>query len=72
MLSLASEGYASKWMTGAMGVPAPKLLELVGASEGTEHMMGIILFGQPSTAPSAMAVPERKKGINEPILQWIP
>lgn len=72
MLSLASEGFASRWLTDAIGVPASKLMEAVGVSEETEHLMGIIFFGQPTQPPSTMPVPERKHGINEPVLQTTP
>lgn len=72
MLSLASEGFASKWLTGAIGVPASKLMEAAGVSEETEHLMGILFFGQPTQPPSTMPVPERKHGINEPVLQTTP
>jgi hypothetical protein len=62
MLSLAGEGYASKWMTGAMGIPPTKLMELAGADEATEHYMGVIFFGRPASPTATMAVPKRKSG----------
>ena len=72
MLSLASEGLGSKWMTGAMGIPPPKLMELVGADEATEHFMGIVFFGRPQAPMSEMPVPKRKTGLAEPVLTTLP
>jgi hypothetical protein len=39
MLCLASEGMGSKWMTGAMGIGAEDMLDLVNAAP-EEHYMG--------------------------------
>lgn len=72
MLSLASEGLGSKWMTGALGIPPPKLMELVGADESKEHFMGIVWFGAPAAPTATMAVPKRKTGLAEPILTTLP
>lgn len=72
MLSLAGEGYASKWMTGAMGIPPTKLMELAGADEATEHYMGVIFFGRPASPTATMAVPKRKSGLAEPVLTYLP
>ena len=41
MVSLASEGFGSKWMTGALAIAPDALMELVGAGED-ERFMGII------------------------------
>ena len=71
MLSLASEGYATKWMTGAMGIPPTKLMELAGADEATEHFMGILFYGEPATPTAQMAVPKRKLGLAEPVLMTL-
>ena len=63
MLSLASEGIASKWMTGALGAPPEAVLECVGAGRG-EKLMGAIWYGYPATALSETATaPRRKKGL---------
>jgi nitroreductase len=72
MLSLASEGCASKWMTGAMGIPGTKLMEVAGVDGAKEHYMGIIFFGVPDTAPSLTAAPKRKTGLAEPVLSKLP
>merc|ERR1712194_605517 len=66
MLSLASEGLGSKWMTGAMGIPGDKMLELVSASEN-EHYMGCIFFGQSKIKLDAIPAPQRKIGLNPPV-----
>ena len=64
MLSLASEGIASKWMTGALGAPPEAVLECVGAGRG-EKLMGAIWYGYPAKdlAEDAKA-PPRKKGLD--------
>merc|ERR1719230_574160 len=64
MLSLASEGIGSKWMTGALGAPPEAVLEAVGAGEG-EKLMGAIWFGYPvkELADDAKA-PPRKLGLD--------
>ena len=72
MLSLASDGYGSKWMTGAMGSPASKLMEVCGVDEAAEHFMGIIFFGTPAAATSGMPVPKRKVGLAAPVLATLP
>lgn len=72
MLSLASEGYASKWMTGAMGIPSNKLLETVQVSPSQEHFMGVIFFGKPEKPTSQMDVPKRKQGLNDNVLINLP
>ena len=72
MLSLASEGYGSKWMTGAMGSPPAKLMDACGVDEKAEHFMGMIFFGKPATPMSAVPVPKRKVGLAEPVLSSLP
>ena len=72
MLSLASEGYATKWMTGAMGIPAAKLLEIVQVNPSQEHFMGVIFFGTPATPTSTIDVPKRKIGLGEMVLMKYP
>ena len=63
MLSLAGEGIASKWMTGALGAPPEAVLKCVGAGRG-EKLMGAIWYGYPSKALSEDATaPRRKKGL---------
>ena len=63
MLSLAGEGIASKWMTGALGAPPEAVLKCVGAGRG-EKLMGAIWYGYPSKALSETATaPRRKKGL---------
>ena len=63
MLSLASEGIASKWMTGALGAPPEAVLTCVGAGRG-EKLMGAIWYGYPAKALSETATaPRRKKGL---------
>ena len=63
MLSLASEGIASKWMTGALGAPPEAVLKCVDAGRG-EKLMGAIWYGYPSKALSENATaPRRKKGL---------
>merc|ERR1719198_1678470 len=68
MLSLASEGFGSKWMTGALGISGDKMFsEVLGIDMGTEHYMGTILMGKPLVPVSQMKVPRSKKGTGEPI-----
>lgn len=71
MVSLASEGCASKWMTGALGVAPAKLLEVVEAG-ADEHFMGVIFYGKPSVPTSSMPVPTRKTGLGAPVLTTLP
>ena len=69
MLSLASDGVGSKWMTGAMGIGPEELLKLVGADNKTEHFMGVIFIGIPAEKTSEMKVPSRKNGLYGGILK---
>mmetsp|Transcript_96484 Transcript_96484/g.191151 ORF Transcript_96484/g.191151 Transcript_96484/m.191151 type:complete len:203 (+) Transcript_96484:43-651(+) len=64
MLSLAADGVASKWMTGALGAPPEDVVAAVGAPDG-EKLMGVIWYGFPATPLSEDAkVPKRKKGLD--------
>ena len=64
MLSLAADGVASKWMTGALGSPPEAVMRAVGADAATEHFMGAIWYGFPEAPLSADAkAPARKKGL---------
>mmetsp|Transcript_42375 Transcript_42375/g.48134 ORF Transcript_42375/g.48134 Transcript_42375/m.48134 type:complete len:217 (-) Transcript_42375:62-712(-) len=71
MISCASQGIATKWMTGKMGVSgADMLTECCNVSDvTTEHYMGTILVGQSQVPMNTMKVPERKSGTTEPIFQ---
>ena len=71
MLSLASEGIGSKWMTGALGIDPSAILDLCNVSEDQEHFMGVIFFGMPRKPMSQMSVPKRKLGLGEPIVQHV-
>ena len=69
MLSLASEGIGSKWMTGALGAPPEDVLAAVGAGEG-ERLMGAIWYGYPAKELSNDAkAPPRKKGVEGVLTQ---
>lgn len=64
MLSLASEGVGSKWMTGALGIPPASLLELVKANATAERFMGVLFYGFPRAGTLAtMTTPQRKQGV---------
>lgn len=62
MLSLASEGVGSKWMTGALGVAPEDVLATVGAGSG-EKLMGVIWYGYPDKPLEDAKTPPRKKGV---------
>ena len=68
MLSLASEGYGSKWMTGALGIPPASLLAEVGAG-ADEHFMGVVWMGVPAAGLRTMKAPTRKQGLAV-VKQW--
>lgn len=72
MVTLAANGCASKWMTGAMGSPASKIMEACGVDESAEHFMGVIFFGVPAAPTADMAVPARKIGLAEPVVSRLP
>lgn len=69
LLSCASQGIATKWMTGKMGVSGPDMLHKVCQVpvETDEHYMGTILVGMPATPLASMPVPVRKTGLSEPV-----
>ena len=64
MVSLASEGIGSKWMTGALGIPANKILEICDVDEDKEFFMGVVFIGVPQKPLGKMRVPERKRGLD--------
>jgi len=76
MISCASQGIATKWMTGKMGVSGPDMLkeccQLPEEDASKEHYMGTILVGKPDVPMSTMKAPERKSGTTEPIFQETP
>ena len=47
MLSLASEGVASKWMTGALGMAPQSILETLDIDAAAERFMGVIVRCEP-------------------------
>ena len=64
MLSLASEGIGSKWMTGALGAAPEDVLSAVDAGEG-ERLIGAIWFGYPAKELSNDGkAPPRKMGLD--------
>ena len=69
MLSCASQGIGTKWMTGKMGVSGTDMLHKVCRvnEETEEHYMGTILVGMPSVPMSSMKVPSRKTGLSDPV-----
>jgi nitroreductase len=64
MLSLAAEGFGSKWMTGALGIAPDAILDAVGADKTAERFMGVIWHGQPATPLAAAQAPARSKGVD--------
>ena len=71
MVSCASQGVATKWMTGKMGIAGSDILtKCCGVEDiSTEHYMGTLLVGKPQVAMSSMKVPERKQGLSEPVFE---
>jgi nitroreductase len=71
MIYLASEGYGTKWMTGAMGMDGTQILSEVcnlnDEALNREHFMGVLIMGEPSHPLDTIKVPERKKGLNDEI-----
>ena len=71
MLYLASCGYGTKWMTGAMGIDGETILSKVCGLEDTaveqEHYMGVIIMGSPTQALDTINPPKRKKGLDNGI-----
>jgi nitroreductase len=64
MLSLASQGIGSKWMTGKMGISGEDVLGIFDDVSKTEHYMGTFLLGYPIVPMEEMQVRKRKKGIS--------
>ena len=71
MVSCASQGVATKWMTGKMGISGSDILtKCCGVDDvSTEHYMGTLLVGKPQVAMSSMKVPERKQGLDAPVFE---
>ena len=63
MLSLSAEGYGSKWMTGALGMPPDAILDAIGADKQAERFMGVIWHGVPAEPLEALKPPPRTKGV---------
>merc|ERR1711865_829246 len=61
MLSLHADGVASKWMTGAMKIPADAILDMIGANGKEERFVGAIWFGYAIDAD--ITPPKRKLGV---------
>ena len=64
MLSLAAEGYGSKWMTGALGIAPDAILAAVGADPVAERFMGVIWHGAPEQPLAGASAPARSKGVD--------
>ena len=64
MLSLAAEGYGSKWMTGALGMAPDAILAAIGADPVAERFMGVIWHGAPEQPLGGAAAPARSKGVD--------
>ena len=67
MVSCASQGIGTKWMTGKMGISGTDMLSKVCKIDAEEHYMGTILVGLRSVPMSTMKVPNRKSGIGAPV-----
>lgn len=72
MVSCASQGIGTKWMTGKMGIDGNTILKEVCnypslPSDASEHYMGTILVGIPAIPMSEMKVPNRKTGLKSPV-----
>lgn len=64
MVSLASDGVGSKWMTGALGAAPEDVLATVGVDASKEKLMGAIWYGYPSKPLSDdNKAPPRKLGL---------
>merc|ERR1712107_701141 len=71
MQSLAEDGIASKWMTGALGISPDDILNIANAGEG-EKMVGVIWYGYGDQGNLAdMKIPKRKLGV-EDVLTKVP
>lgn len=70
MVSLASDGVGSKWMTGALGVAPETVMDIVGADKEAERLLGVIWYGYPANELSADAKsPPRKLGVDGVLTQ---
>lgn len=67
MLSLASQGIGSKWMTGKMGISGEDILGIFDDTADTEHYMGTFMIGYPAVPMEEMSVKKRDKGISSKI-----
>ena len=72
MVSCASQGIGTKWMTGKMGIDGNTILKEVcnyplSKLDASEHYMGTILVGIPAIPMSEMKVPNRKTGLKSPV-----
>ncbi len=67
MLSLASQGIGSKWMTGKMGIAGEDVLGIFDDKADTEHYMGTFMMGYPIVPMEEMKVRTRKKGISDEV-----
>jgi len=63
MLSCASQGIATKWMTGKMGIAGDDILRDACGVDNEEHYMGTILIGRPEVPLASMPTPDRKNGL---------
>ena len=63
MLAMAAAGVGTKWMTGALGTPPERWMELVGANATAERFMGVVWYGYPAKDLATIAAPSRKKGL---------
>merc|ERR1712146_517873 len=65
MLSCASQGIATKWMTGKMGVSGADMLsKCCGVDADSEHYMGTLLVGRADKPLASMKMPARKKTVS--------
>ena len=62
MLSLASDGVGSKWVTGALGLSPNSILETINANL-TERLVGVIWFGYPEKPLNTIKPPTRTLGL---------
>ena len=69
MLSLASQGIGSKWMTGKMGISGEDVLGIFNDVAETEHYMGTFMMGYPKEPMEHMKVRARKLGLSDGIHQ---
>ena len=67
MLSLASQGIGSKWMTGKMGISGEDVLGIFNDVAETEHYMGTFMMGYPKEPMEHMKVRTRKMGLSDKV-----